>query len=174
MTLFIRLVTALSNFCGGFAAALIVVTVGLVCQMVVLRYGMGQPAARQGELVTYLMIALTFIASPYVLATRGHVTMTVLPRHLGPRGRAVLAVLAALFSLAFCVGLVWAGVDLVREAVAEGWRSDALWNVELWIPYLALPLGMSVLALQYLAEVVETLAGRREARGGAGPRGEAA
>ena len=160
MTLFIRLVTALSNFCGGIAAALIVVTLVLVCQIVVFRYGLGQPTAWQAELVIYLMIAVTFIGSPYVLATRGHVNMNVLPRHLGPRGRTVLAFFASLFSLGFCVGLVWAGLDLVSEAVAEGWRSDAVADVGLWVPYLSLPLGIGILALQYVADILESVTGR--------------
>jgi TRAP-type C4-dicarboxylate transport system permease small subunit len=160
MALFIRLVTALSKFCGGFAAALIVVTLALVCQMVVLRYGLGQPAARQAELVTYLVIAVTFIASPYVLATRGHVNMNVLPRYLGGRGRTALALLASLFSLGFCLGLVWAGLDLLYEAVAEGWRTDAVEDVGLWIPYLSLPLGVGVLALQYVADILGSVTGR--------------
>jgi TRAP-type C4-dicarboxylate transport system permease small subunit len=160
MTALIRLISALSRFCGGVAAALLVTIVVLVCQMVALRYGFGEPATWQAELVTYLVIALTFIASPYVLVTRGHVNMDVLPRYLGRRGRALLALVAALLSLGFCVGVTWAGVGLLREAIAEGWRSDAVAGVGLWIPYVALPIGIGLLALQYLADILGYLSGR--------------
>lgn len=160
MTALVRLISALSRFCGGVAAALLVTIVVLVCQMVALRYGFGEPATRQAELVTYLVIAFTFIASPYVLVTRGHVNMDVVPRYLGRRGRAVLAVAAALLSLGFCAGVTWAGVGLLREAIAEGWRSDAVTGVRLWIPYLAMPVGIGLLALQYVADILGTLSGR--------------
>ncbi len=160
MTALLRLISALSKFCGGVAAALLVTIVVLVCQMVALRYGFGEPATWQAELVTYLVIALTFIASPYVLITRGHVNMDVLPRYLGRQGRILLALVAALLSLGFCVGLTWAGLGLLREAIAEGWRADAVAGVGLWIPYVALPIGIGLLALQYVADIVGYLAGR--------------
>ena len=87
MTILIRLISALSRFCGGVAVALIVAALALVGDMVVLRYGLGRPAPWQAEIVTYLMMAVTFIGAPYALVTRGHVAIDVVPRLLGRRGR---------------------------------------------------------------------------------------
>lgn len=160
MTVLIHLITALSKFCGGVAAALVLAVLFLVCDIVVLRYLVGLPVTWQAELVTYLMIALTFIASPYVLVTRGHVNMDVLPRALGRAGRIVLGVLAAVISMGFCLGIAWASLGLLREAVSEGWRSDMVWGIGLWIPYVALPVGIGLLALQYLADILGYVSGR--------------
>ena len=36
----------------------------------------------------------------------------------------------------------------------RGWRSDTVWGPKLWIPYLALPLGLGLLLLQLVADFV--------------------
>lgn len=160
MTAFIRLITALSRFFGGVAAALVLVMLGLVVYGTVQRYGLGGQAAWQYELVTYLVMAITFLASPYVLARGGHVGLDVVVRHLGRGWRIVLGLVATLFSLGFCLGLVWTGIDLLGEAVTEGWRTDAAGDVRLWIPYLSLPIGVTLLALQFVANLLGYLGGR--------------
>ena len=58
----------------------------VVCQMVFVRYVLNQNTIWQTDFVTYSLIAATFIGSPYVLLTRGHVNVDVLPLYLGPRG----------------------------------------------------------------------------------------
>jgi hypothetical protein len=38
--------------------------------------------------------------------------------------------------------------------VGAGWRSDTVWGVRLWIPYLALPHGLRAVLLQLIADLV--------------------
>mgnify|MGYP003693606893 FL=1 len=63
--------------------------------MVFVRYVLNQNTIWQTDFITYCLIAATFIGSPYVLLTRGHVNVDVLPLYLGPRGRFWLALFAA-------------------------------------------------------------------------------
>jgi len=79
VTAFIRLVTALSRLCGVLAALMVLTSVLVVCQMVVTRYGLRASTTWQTEFVTYLLIAATLIGSPYVLLTRGHVNIDLIP-----------------------------------------------------------------------------------------------
>jgi TRAP-type C4-dicarboxylate transport system permease small subunit len=41
----------------------------------------------------------------------------------------------------------------------RGWRSDTVWGVRLWIPYLAIPVGFGLLALQLAADLYALLRG---------------
>ncbi len=156
---FIRAVTKLSNFCGWLAAAMVAAVMLVLCQLVIQHYGMGEFTAWQSEVATYFMIAIAFVGAPYVMQTRGHIRVTVLSASLGARPRRLLSLLAALFSLAFCLVLAWDGLDLWREAYREKWTSDMAWGISLWIPYLSLPFGLAVLSLQYLANVVSLAQG---------------
>ena len=46
------------------------------------------------------------------------------------------------------------------EAWSKGWHSDTVWRARLWIPYLAMPVGLGLLVLQYLAELICLVTGR--------------
>ena len=87
MESFIRGVRLLSRLCGYVAAGLIAASVVVVCQMVLVRYVFNENTIWQTDFVTYSLVAATFIGSPYVLMTRGHVNVDVLPLYLGPRNR---------------------------------------------------------------------------------------
>src|SRR5437667_4622949 len=100
---YIWIVKRISQLCGIFAATLIGGGVIIVCQMVFIRYVLNQNTIWQTDFVTYSLVAATFIGSPYVLLTRGHVNVDVLPHYLGKRARYWLALAAALMSLAFCL-----------------------------------------------------------------------
>ena len=56
----------------------------VVCHMVFVRYVLNQNTIWQTDFVTYSLVAATFVGSPYVLMTRGHVNVDVLPHYLGP------------------------------------------------------------------------------------------
>jgi TRAP-type C4-dicarboxylate transport system permease small subunit len=159
MSHYIRLVASLSKLCGIVAAVMILASVIVVCQMVVIRYVLEESSYWQTEFVTYALIAATFVGAPYVLLTRGHVNVDLLPMYLGHRGRMVLALLAAVLSLLFCVIMTWTGYDLLYEAWDNNWVSDTIWGVRLWIPYLAMPVGFGIMALQYVADILSLLRG---------------
>src|SRR5438874_7955992 len=103
MEQFARAVRLISRTCGYFAAALIAVSVVIVCEMVFIRYVLNENTIWQTDFVTFSLVAATFIGAPYLLLSRGHVNVDVLPIYLGPRGRYRLALAATLMSLAFCL-----------------------------------------------------------------------
>jgi len=160
MESFIRLVAAASRLCGVAAALMLLISVLVVCQMVFVRYVLEGSTYWQTEFVTYLLIASTFVGSPYVLLTRGHVNVDLLPMYLGPRSRFVLALIGALASLVFCVMVTVYGGLRWHEAWGHGEISDTIWGVRLWIPYAAMPIGFGMLSLQYLADILSLVTGR--------------
>ncbi|HYS58924.1 MAG TPA: TRAP transporter small permease subunit, partial [Burkholderiales bacterium] len=73
MDSFVRVVRRVSRLCGFVAAGLIGFGVLVVCHMVFVRYVLNQNTIWQTDLTTYCLIAATFVGSPFVLMTRGHV-----------------------------------------------------------------------------------------------------
>src|SRR5213596_2869463 len=101
----VRAVRAVSQLCGFIAAGLIGFGVLVVCHMVFVRYALGHNTIWQTDFVTYSLVAATFIGSPYVLMTRGHVNVDVLPHYAGPRTRFWLAIFAGSVTFSFAVVL---------------------------------------------------------------------
>jgi TRAP-type C4-dicarboxylate transport system permease small subunit len=160
MDSFVRGVKLLSRLCGYVAAALIAVSVIVVCEMVFVRYALNMNTIWQTDFVTYCLIAATFVGSPYVLTLRGHVNVDVLPHYLRARPRRRLALFASAVSLAFCVTIAVLTFQFWKEAWDQKWVSDTMWRARLWIPYASMPIGLGILALQSLADLLSLITGR--------------
>ena len=157
---FIRVVRLLSRLSGYFAAALIGASVFVVCEMVFVRYALNENTIWQTDFVTYSLVAATFVGSPYVLMTRGHVNVDVLPHYLGKLSRRRLALFASGLTLAFCLTITVLTFQFWKEAWDNKWVSDTMWRARLWIPYLAMPVGLGLLVLQYISELLCLVSGR--------------
>ena len=142
------------------AAALIALGVVVVCEMVFVRYVLNQNTIWQTDFVTWSLVAATFVGSPYVLLTRGHVNVDVLPLYLGDRARWWLALASLLMSLAFCLVLLILAGRFWLESWEQRWVSDTMWRARMWIPYSSMPIGLGILALQFIADLLSLLSGR--------------
>jgi TRAP-type C4-dicarboxylate transport system permease small subunit len=157
---FVSAVRRVSELCGYVAAGLIALGVLVVCHMVFVRYVLNQNTIWQTDFTTYCLIAATFVGSPYVLTTRGHVNVDVLPHYLGAKQRFRLALFSAAVSLAFCVTIAVLTFLFWKEAWDNRWVSDTMWRARLWIPYSSMPIGLSILSLQYVADIYNLVTGR--------------
>ncbi|MFV0678729.1 TRAP transporter small permease subunit [Ottowia sp.] len=153
-------VNAASRALGVLAAGLIVLSIGVVCQMVFVRAALGQSAIWQTEFVTFAIVAATFLGAPYILLTRGHVAVDVLPLMLGHGARRGLFLLGYLVALMFCALFFWASVPWWHEAYTSGQTTSSIWRARVWIPYLAVPVGLGLLCLQMLTQIVLVLTHR--------------
>lgn len=150
---FLRAVAALSTLAGWISAAMIVMAVVITCQMIWVRFVMNGTTVWHTEAVIYLMIAATLLGLSYVQRIRGHVNVDLIPMALPPRARKGLAVLTLSVSIAVIAVMLWYGFEFWHTAWARGWTSDTVWGVRLWIPYLALPVGLGLFLLQLIADL---------------------
>lgn len=160
MPAWVAAVNAASRALGVFAAGLILLSVGVVCHMVFVRAVLNESSIWQTEFVTFALIAATFLGAPYILLTRGHVAVDLVPLMVGMRTRRVLHLVGSLLALGFCGFFLWAAVPWWYDAYQSGLTTPSMWRARLWIPYLAVPVGLALLCLQLLAEVVLVASGR--------------
>jgi len=160
MDIFILVVKRISQICGIIAAGLIAAGVLVVCEMVFVRYVLNQNTIWETDFTTYSLVGATFIGSPYVLLTRGHVNVDVLPHYLGQKGRYRLALASILMSLAFCLVMTVLTFNFWHEAWTENWVSDTMWRARMWIPYATMPIGLGLISLQYVVDLICLVTGR--------------
>jgi len=160
MTIFIRFVENLSKFLGYIAALFLMIGVIVVCHMVFTRFILNAPTSWQTEFVTYILLASTFLGAPWVLLTRGHVNVELLPLMLNTRSRFVLCIFAYGSSALLCFLLCFYSIEFWYEAWEADWSSDTMWGPKLWKAYLAMPIGFFAISLQYLVELLCLLTGR--------------
>lgn len=155
----LRAVAAISTLAGWVSATMIVAAVLITCQMIVIRYVLNGSTVWQTEAVIYLMIAATLLGLSYVQRLRGHVNVDLIPLSLPPRIRFVLALTTSVLTIAIVAVILWYGYEYWHFAWERGWRSDTVWGVKLWIPYLAIPVGFGLLLLQLVADFIALVLG---------------
>lgn len=138
---------------GVAAAGLILLSVAVVCHMVFVRAVLGQSSIWQTEFTTFALIAATFLGAPYILLTRGHVGVDVLPLMVSTASRRWLSVGGNLIAIVFCALFLYAALPWWLETWHTGQTTPSIWRARLWIPYLAVPVGLALLCLQFFAEI---------------------
>ncbi|MEL7175642.1 MAG: TRAP transporter small permease [Pseudomonadota bacterium] len=151
---FLRFVAALSTLAGWCSAAMIVAAVAITCQMIFIRFVLNGSTVWQTEAVVYLAIGATLIGLPYVQRLRGHVNVDLIPIALGRKARFTLAMFTLSMSIVMVAIMLWYSYEFWHLTWERNWRSDTVWGVRLWIPYLALPVGFALFLLQLIADMV--------------------
>ncbi|NNK77133.1 MAG: TRAP transporter small permease [Litoreibacter sp.] len=154
---FLKAVAAISTVAGWCSAGMIVLAVGITCQMIVVRFVLNGSTIWQTEAVIYLVVAATLVGLPYVQRLRGHVNVDLFPLSLPPKARFVLSIFTLSLSSAIIAVMLYYGYEYWHFAWDRGWRSDTVWGVRLWIPYLSIPIGFGLLLLQLIADLVAVI-----------------
>jgi len=149
-----RLSDRLSAICGAISATMIVVSVMITCQMIFVRSILNQSTIWQTEAVVYLMITATLLGLPYVQRLRGHVSVDLLPMMLPKGPRKFLIALTLVVSIVVIGIMLFYGFEQWHVAWERNWKSDTVWGVRLWIPYLALPVGFAVYLFQLVVDLI--------------------
>jgi len=136
-----RLVMACSMVALLAAAAVLTLSV-------VLRYFLKVPTDWQDEAAVFLLVSLTFMTGAAVQANRGHVCIEVLSEILSPAADRVRRRFGDAASCLFCSFFAWKSWTLLIEAVVDGETTSSSWAPPLWIPYGAMAVGMTLVALQ--------------------------
>jgi TRAP-type C4-dicarboxylate transport system permease small subunit len=149
----LRWIDGISEAAGYASGALIVLSTLVICYGVVLR-AFGESTIWQTELTIYLLMFVTFVGGAYGLKHGEHVNVDVLANRMPERGRLVLNLVVSLLCLIFVVVMAWKAYESWTVATQLDWSSGTAWNPSLKYPYAILPLGMALIALQYVAIMV--------------------
>lgn len=156
---FLRAVAMMSTLAGWCSSAMLVAAVAITCQMIFVRFVLNGSTVWQTEAVIYLVVASTLVGLPYVQRLRGHVNVDLVPLALAPAARKLLATLTLSVSVMIVAVMLYYAWDFWHFAFERGWKSDTVWGVRLWIPYLSLPVGLGLFLLQLVADLYAMLIG---------------
>jgi TRAP-type C4-dicarboxylate transport system permease small subunit len=157
---------ATSELTGYLSAVALVLATASVVHAVASRYLLGRPTLWQTELSIYLLMFVTFVGAAYGLKHHAHVGVDLVVERLPVRVQLVVRIVTALLSLGVVLVVAWTMTPTWWEAYEEGFRSATAWRAPLSVVYAILPLGMLLVACQYVALIVDgvlSLFGRRQA-----------
>lgn len=106
----------------------------------VLMRATGHPTIWVFQITLYAFIAAGFLANPSAILSGAHIRITVL-HTLFPHLRRALNIVALLVTLVFSIVLTGTGAYFVHYSWSDGIVSASLFEIPMWIPQLAVPLG---------------------------------
>ena len=148
-----RVIDGLTYLTGWTAALCLVGAAIIVTEAVVVRKILGISTIWQIEASVILLIFVVFAGAPFVQKNEHHLNVDLVIIHLSPRTREILLIIVSILSCFIAAILAWYAWPMWWETVVGNYHSESLWGPPLWIPYLFLPLGMTLLCLQYIVNI---------------------
>lgn len=157
METLLRGIDRLNGWAAAVSSVAMVAIVGLIAWEVVLRTARGTSTLVADEYSAYLYVLLVFLGLGHTLRADGHIRVKVLLGRLGTRGRRLLEAAALLLALALCAFALRYTVSMVQDVRSLGMVSETPAQTPMWLPQLAVPVGLGLFFLQLLAQLARTL-----------------
>ncbi len=120
---------------------------------VITRYIFKKPPGWAEEVCIYLIIWAVFISASILAEERGHVAATLIIERFNLKTRRVLEIFNGLLALGFCVAVAILGYKIVSAAYVNDERSLTALRFPVWIPYLSVAAGCTLVGLRYVIRV---------------------
>jgi TRAP-type C4-dicarboxylate transport system permease small subunit len=151
----INAIDTLSRIGGWSAGILMAIAFLLAIAEIATRSILGGTLYIADEYSGYLMALMTFIGLSYTLKERGHIRMMFLIHVLKGRAKTIYDMICLAVGFLFCLAFTWFTWNFFWDSVVNKSQSMQLSETYLAIPQAFLPLGIILLALQFLAEFLK-------------------
>lgn len=140
---------------NAFLSVLLLGMIGLGSTQILLRWT-GEGSLVWGDEATRLMVLwIAMIAGIAAARDDRHISIDVLSRLLPERGKAIAAVLVALFSMTVCLALTWYSAEMLRFAIEDS--EVLLGGLPAWWFQSILPVGFGLISWRYLIWIIRRL-----------------
>jgi C4-dicarboxylate transporter, DctQ subunit len=133
----------------SFAGLLGLITTFLAFTNTLLRYLFDYSPEWMEEIVIYLIVWSAFVIASTLVEERRHVGATFLVDLLPARMRRGVEVVTSVLALSFCVVVLLLGYKIVYISYITDERSMSGVRFPVWIFYLALPVGLTLITARY-------------------------
>lgn len=139
-------------------AVLLAVLVATTLLQVLSRYVVRQPFDWTEEAARYLFVWVGMLGAGIAAKDRAHFFVDLLLERMPPRLGKYVTVVTGVVSSTFLLAVSWAALEL---ALSNGVQDSPVLTIPMSVPYLAIPVGLGLMALFTVSDTVRTLRGSR-------------
>ncbi len=155
----VRIIDQINEYMGIITGLTIFILLVLATWGVFSRYVLRRPSHIALEISGYLMVAITFFGSGYILLKSKHVNVQVLTSRIKGKFKKIHDLSVNILLFLFVLLVIYEGFGFTILAYKEHYRSTSLLNFPMWIVYLTIPIGMIFLLLQIIRNIIVLLSG---------------
>lgn len=131
------------------AAVGIFLTMAIICYDVLARYVLSRPSEWVFQIASSGLLAITFLALPYLYARDDHIAVDLIYDHLPRKVRVVSAWVVRGITVVFGLALGWYALDLVQSASEAGLRTSGAFSLP--VSWVSAPMAFGGLLLAVIA-----------------------
>lgn len=120
---------------------------------VFMRYIVNSPKAWTTEIFETFMVFAIFIGFGMALKDNQHIAVDLLYDKLPSKAKKIVDIIATTLGLGFSIFLTVMGIEMVSVAHSQGGITIDV-GIPVWITYIAMPLGMGLLAFYFLLKLI--------------------
>lgn len=148
-----------------FAAAVFAAIAGLITVNVVLRNGFDTTIHGLLDAVEYGLLAATFLAAPWVLSMRAHVSIDLLTSALPDRVASPLARCVAGVGAITCAVFLYFALQAALTSAGRGSMIRTAFTIPEWWVLSVAPVSFALLSLEFLRQMFQGPVDGRRATG---------
>ena len=149
-----KVIWAVSTGSAFVSATLLLVVFVIIQYEVIMRFIFNSPTHWTHEVSTFSISWVGFLGAGYVLRLGRQLEVDVLTMRIGHAARRLLGTATDVIGGGFCGFAAYLGYEFSRIAYFMRASSATEMDVALWIPYMTIPIGFSVLALEFLSRIL--------------------
>ena len=131
--------------CKWASEAALIIMLGVIGADIFTRYLFNFSFEVADELGGYMLVVMTFVSLSVCQVTNSFHQVELIQARLGPRGRALSAAIFDALAFAFSSILLWHFIRLELSSYRFGERAPTYLETPLWIPRLAMAIGVAAL-----------------------------
>jgi C4-dicarboxylate transporter DctQ subunit len=156
----VRFFSRLNLWLAILGAGILFFAASIIFMEVVSRAVVGTSRLWVIEVSEYSLLYITFLGAPYLLEKNMHVTLDILFLSMPIGWQSILGVINSMIGFAICAVLTVIGIDVIIDQIETGVRATTVMAPHRYWITPALPLGMFLMAVQFLFQGVGAIRGR--------------
>ncbi len=145
-----KILDAVTKIVAVIAGILILMPALMVFYEVVMRGLFNAPTEWSIELSVYCVLIAGFLGMSVTYAAGKHIHVDIVVGSLSPRTRCFIEVFTTCVGIFFCAVFVMESFDMAILSLEMDNTSPSTLRTPMWIPQMALPIGMGLLLLQFV------------------------
>ncbi|WP_028784783.1 TRAP transporter small permease [Thalassobacillus devorans] len=121
---------------------------------VAFRYVLQSPLSWAGEISIFLLIWISFIGGSLGLKYKSQASVTIITEYISGNIRRIILIIGHILMLIFLFILIFYSINWILSPSVAYQKSTTL-LLPMWIPYMAVPLGLSFASIHLLSNLVD-------------------